>query len=121
MLSAEKEKRIVSQGRPLALWDERIFTHNQFQEVQMPTDSWGRSIRYSQQFSQKTSQGLEDCRVASSFLEHPVSKDSTSASLILKQFLDNHWKDENIETEVHFDHGANYVFEGTEGQMNTSL
>ena len=105
----------------MALWDERIFTHNQFQEVQMPTDSWGRSARYCQQYSQETSQGpAGDFRFASKFLEHPVSKDSTSASLILKQFLDTHWKDD-IETESHFDESNNFIDEGIESQMNTSL
>jgi len=118
---AEKKNRILSQGRPMALWDERIFTHNQFQEVQMPTDSWGRSARYCQQYSQETSQGpAGDFRFASKFLEHPVSKDSTSASLILKQFLDTHWKDD-IETESHFDESNNFIDEGIESQMNTSL
>ena len=87
----------------------------------MPTDSWGRSARYCQEFSQKGNQGQNNYKFASSFLEHPVSKDSTSASLILKQFLDNHWKDD-IKSETPFDQqGFNHVVEDNECQMSTSL
>ena len=87
----------------------------------MPTDSWGRSVRYCQQFSKEASQDPREYTVTSSFLEHPVSKDSTSACLILKQFLDSHWKDGKCEAGAHFDDGGDNVFERIEGQMNSSL
>jgi hypothetical protein len=30
-------------SRPITLWDQRVFTHNQFDELKRPQDEWGRS------------------------------------------------------------------------------
>lgn len=118
---AEKD-RMVSRTRPLALWDERIFTHNQFEELRMPTDSWGRSSRYSRELEMITGQDSGYYKCASSFLEHPASTDSTSASLILQQFLENNWKGNKSEVMVHVGQ-SNYndTLEQSNDQMARSI
>ena len=122
LYSIIEKDRMVSRTRPLALWDERIFTHNQFEELRMPTDSWGRSSRFSQEIEKITDQESGYYRCASSFLEHPTSKDSTSASLILQQFMDTNWKGNKKESLVHAGL-SNYdnTFEQSNDQMARSI
>lgn len=85
---------INKHARPVVLLDERMFTHGHFDEERDPVDEWGRCRVFGKKFPlpSKDESGNEKKYTFKTSLrsDHPVSEDSTSASLILEHFATKH-------------------------------
>lgn len=87
---------INKHSRPVVLLDERKFTHGQFDEERDPMDEWGRCRVFGKKFQLPTKDEFGNVKKKNySFKtslrsDHPVSEDSTSASLILEHFATKH-------------------------------
>lgn len=123
---AEREKPLLSQGRPCALWDARDIPRNILEERKMiirqkehVCDKWGRSPSFCH--TPSSIPGNYIYRSHDQF-QHVSTIDSTAASLLLKDFLDSHWepadKEEDeihhYEDDLHFDHAVNDSFDDEE-------
>ena len=85
---------INKHSRPVVFLDERKFTHGQFDEERDPMDEWGRCRVFGKKFPlpPKDEFGNEKKYTFKTSLrsDHPVSEDSTSASLILEHYVKTH-------------------------------
>mmetsp|Transcript_15796 Transcript_15796/g.23737 ORF Transcript_15796/g.23737 Transcript_15796/m.23737 type:complete len:254 (-) Transcript_15796:36-797(-) len=78
---------LISNSRPVVLWDERIITHNQFDEQEYPQDEWGRSERFSHKYEPQQDGNTFMSSLRTDF---PTTDDSTAASLLLEEFFKQH-------------------------------
>jgi len=112
--SSSRNGRIVSPQRPLTLLDQRIFTHNQFDELKKPQDSWGRSAAFchypssSSEIENENENDTDDGNgngddnnddnMKMNISNHGEDRvceggdDHDCSSRILKQFLDTHYQ-----------------------------
>jgi RNase H-fold protein (predicted Holliday junction resolvase) len=90
--------RKLFSGRPIALWDNRIFKHSQFDEKDHPLDNWGRSSLFCSQSLPRPIEGEtnEYTHVSTLNIDRPTSDDSTAAKNVLEHFILNHW---DVRTE----------------------
>jgi len=91
---SNKSNPVLSKGRPFALWDERFLTHKLYEEIIMPQDEWGRSIVYSRTPALSPRDALtikEGVYRSRSQIYQPVGMDSSSAGIILEQFMNSHF------------------------------
>jgi hypothetical protein len=110
--SEERKNSILNKNRPITLWDERHFTHQEFQDRKMPQDGWGRSLAFCHSPLSSNSDGSTTHIIDGSTSEvtcdeegtltytssnreqsYTTSNDSTVASLILNEFMKTHWDD----------------------------
>jgi hypothetical protein len=90
----------VSPARPLALWDQRVFTHNQFDELKRPQDAWGRSAAFcsnpnNDELKENINEKVEiQQKYISSHGKDQVcvgEGNSDGSKQLLEQFLDSHY------------------------------
>lgn len=92
----EGTSMINNNSRPVVLWDERMFTHKQFEEESNSQDEWGRCQVFGKKtdFSPKGDIGDDNgqhfSHRSSLRSDHPTSDDSAAASSIMEQFLNQH-------------------------------
>mmetsp|Transcript_14045 Transcript_14045/g.15864 ORF Transcript_14045/g.15864 Transcript_14045/m.15864 type:complete len:251 (+) Transcript_14045:156-908(+) len=105
---------LINSSRPIVLWDERKFTHKQFDEKKNPEDSWGRSQSYAQIPHSLKKEDIESNKYTYNTTlreDHPTSRDSTISSLILRQFLNQQFSttdESDIYTSDEWDENESY-------------
>lgn len=116
-LADKREGRVISPGRPLTLWDQRVFTHNRFDEIKKPQDKWGRSAAFcsypnNHNYNEKENENGDRFYISNHSKDHAWEHDINydCSGRILKQFLNSHYKrnDDEMFTrhsiEVPYDH-----------------
>jgi len=90
----------VSPARPLTLWDQRVFTHNQFDELKRPQDAWGRSAAFcSYPSNDEFQEHINEKGEIQQMYTSSHGKDQVClgegnfdcSSRLLEQFLDSHY------------------------------
>ena len=115
--SDKREGRVISPGRPVTLWDQRVFTHNRFDEIKKPQDKWGRSAAFcsypsKEKFNEERNENGDRFYISNHSKDHAWEHDANfdCSGRILKQFLNSHYKRNDDEifirnsVKVPYDH-----------------
>jgi RNase H-fold protein (predicted Holliday junction resolvase) len=85
---------INQNARPLVLWDERIFTHQTFDERHDPIDKWGRCQSFAHKNIELSSDVDADVNTmihtSSLRSDHSSTQDSIIAENILQEYMKMH-------------------------------
>lgn len=100
-LADARSGRLISKSRPMTLWDQRIFNHDIFDEIDKPQDKWGRSAAFCQYASGDEAYET-NMYISSHGKDHALSSQPSSpqAALnektsrrILKHYLHSHYQE----------------------------
>jgi hypothetical protein len=89
ILDNQNGSPLIKPNRPLTLLDKRVITHEPMNEFQKPIDGFGRSSSFCLDIKQDTNEHLNNHY--SSKRRKPNSSNLECASLVLEQFLAQHY------------------------------